>query len=252
MAQVYDFDDDQRVAFVERPSWMSAAIVLCPCRLRWEDESTLMVAWADSVKVVRIKERDTANINSNKEVRDAGRRKGEPKQNQIQLRPKYAEILIWFRTDVFVCGIVPFGPDRIALLGYPMCDDDDDNHNDDQSAAIANGADKSKLRRQNSSTRELAQEWANDTMMYSTDLSHHSSTVARLLAPPLENTSDNSSGGGVEVNAANGNDVVAGEGLMRVVRGQHAELRILTRTDGADVSSETLPLRGFERNQVRR
>jgi hypothetical protein len=264
---VYDFANDQRVAFVERPTWMSAAIALCPCRLRWEDDNTLMVAWADSVKVVRIKERVGETQGSDKSTSKS--KNGDPKQHSGKLGRKFAEVLIWFRTDVFVCGIVPFGPDRIALLGYPMGEDeiDDDSDADNEGASghsrVHSGSGsgdvpRSRLQRQHS-TRELAQEWANDTLL-STDLPP-SSTFAQLLGRPssaVESSNNNDqhqtkanadTAGSVRRNDVNVNSVVMGEGL-RVVRGQQAELRILARTDGADVSSETLPLRGFELNQV--
>jgi hypothetical protein len=98
--KIYDVEKEIRVSFIERPE-NCPPFDICRCHLFWEDEQTLLIGWADSVKIV--------------EIRDTQRTQGGQSTN-MPLR--YAEIVSLFHVDYIVCGLSPWDDTNLAILAY--------------------------------------------------------------------------------------------------------------------------------------
>jgi hypothetical protein len=89
--KIYDIAARTPVAFIDRPRG-SPPPERYPPRLVWDENATLLVGWADCVKVVAVSLR-----------RDWVRR---------------AEILEQFQTEYVVAGIAPHGEDKLLVLAF--------------------------------------------------------------------------------------------------------------------------------------
>lgn len=78
-----------RIIFIDRPA-DSPRADLFKCTLHWQDDSTLLIAWADEIKVARIRTRPRTAAN--------------PKTN---LPPLIVEVTAVFQLDCMIAGIVP-------------------------------------------------------------------------------------------------------------------------------------------------
>ena len=161
--KIYDHDSEQRIAYVDRPAHSPDGDV-CRCNLYWESGDSLIIGWADSVKVVRIRARQTSggSPSLSKLAASSSKARGAAPS-------KYAEVVLWYQTDFLICGISPFGADYIAVLAYIT--ETEESSDDEEDAG-----------------------------------SNHSGTADRV----------------------------------------RPELRIISRRDGEDISSDALPIRGFE------
>ncbi|KAI8073983.1 hypothetical protein BC940DRAFT_363920 [Gongronella butleri] len=100
--KVYDTNSGMRISYIDRPDH-SPRPDLYKCRLVWKNDTTLMIGWADTVKVATVKEK--------------------PKHLQQAGKPAlYMEIVTMFQTDYIISGIAPFN-DTILLLAYVTDDD---------------------------------------------------------------------------------------------------------------------------------
>ncbi|KAI8088964.1 uncharacterized protein BX664DRAFT_263200 [Halteromyces radiatus] len=108
--KVYDTISNLRITYIDRPAGSPRAD-LYKCRLVWKNDTTLMIGWADTVKVAVIKEK--------------------PKQLQTQGQPShYMEIVTMFQTEYIISGISPFN-DTILILAYMLDEDDTSLMEDD-------------------------------------------------------------------------------------------------------------------------
>jgi len=87
--RIYDHASLSHLAFVDRPE-DSPRADLFKCNLHWQDDSTLLIGWANLIKVARIRTRPRAN--------DA------PSSN---LPPFLVEITAVFKLDCMVAGLIP-------------------------------------------------------------------------------------------------------------------------------------------------
>ncbi|KAI8920586.1 hypothetical protein BC831DRAFT_515430 [Entophlyctis helioformis] len=94
---VYDTATSQRFGKVER-SLDSPRADLFRCSICWTSDTSLLIGWADSVKVIEIKERSKQDVASG-------------------MSPKYVEVVHQFQTEFVVCGIAPL-KESLLLLGY--------------------------------------------------------------------------------------------------------------------------------------
>ena len=78
-----------RISFIDRPA-DSPRADLFKCTLHWQDDSTLLIAWADQIKVARIRERTRS-----------------PTTAAGNLPPLTVEITAVFQLDCMIAGIVP-------------------------------------------------------------------------------------------------------------------------------------------------
>lgn len=95
--RVYDTTTKQVITFIDRPQG-SVRPDLYRCQLVWENDTTLIIGWANFVKIVAVRER--------------------PRGGNTSLPTLCVVITHQFRLDeYFVCGIAPFRED-IAILGF--------------------------------------------------------------------------------------------------------------------------------------
>ncbi|KAI0685116.1 vacuolar assembling protein VPS41 [Cerioporus squamosus] len=85
--KIYDTHSQSRITFIDRPA-DSPRADLFKCNLHWQDESTLLIGWADQIKVARVRARARKSSASN-------------------LPPLLVEITAVFQLDCMISGIVP-------------------------------------------------------------------------------------------------------------------------------------------------
>ncbi|XP_013388215.1 vacuolar protein sorting-associated protein 41 homolog [Lingula anatina] len=95
--KVYDMSTKQRITYIQKDIDKSLRSEIYRCHLSWKDDRTLLIGWADKVKICVIRERDR------NDVRD--------------LPSRYVEIVAMFDTDFYICGIAPMA-DKLVLLTY--------------------------------------------------------------------------------------------------------------------------------------
>ncbi|GAA5814860.1 hypothetical protein MFLAVUS_008363 [Mucor flavus] len=101
--KIYDTTTNIRITYIDRPEGSPRAD-LYKCRMCWKNDVTLLIGWADTVKVAVIK----------------------PKVNPLQGQPShFVEIVTIFQTDYIISGIAPFN-DTLMLLSYFMDDEDEE------------------------------------------------------------------------------------------------------------------------------
>jgi hypothetical protein len=83
--KIYDVVSQSRITFIDRPA-DSPRADLFKCTLHWQDDSTLLIAWADHIKVARIRARASATPN---------------------VPPLFVDITAVFQLDGMVAGILP-------------------------------------------------------------------------------------------------------------------------------------------------
>ena len=88
--KIYDHASQSRITFIDKPQ-DSPRADLFKCTLHWQDDSTLLIAWADLIKVTRIRERPRTTASS----------------ATASLPPFIVEITAVFQLDCMIAGIVP-------------------------------------------------------------------------------------------------------------------------------------------------
>lgn len=99
--KIYDTASQSRITFIDRPT-DSPRADLFKCTLHWQDDSTLLIAWADHIKVARIRARPRTTTSA----------------ATANLPPLFVEITAVFQVDCMVAGIVPH-PTRITSAQSP-------------------------------------------------------------------------------------------------------------------------------------
>ncbi|KAF7728592.1 Vacuolar protein sorting-associated protein 41 [Apophysomyces ossiformis] len=100
--KMYDTTTNLRITYIDRPSGSPRAD-LYKCRMCWKNDTTLLIGWADTVKIAVVKEK--------------------AKQAHSQGQPAhFVEIISMVQTDYIICGIAPFN-DTLILLAYITEDD---------------------------------------------------------------------------------------------------------------------------------
>ncbi|KAG2130198.1 uncharacterized protein EDB93DRAFT_1095067 [Suillus bovinus] len=105
--RIYDTQSQMRITFIERPA-DSPRADLFKCTLHWQDDTTLLIGWADHIKIARIRERPptvTASSSSN------------------QQPPFIVEITAAFQLDCMISGIVSNSLSMPRSQGSSMQDD---------------------------------------------------------------------------------------------------------------------------------
>ena len=105
--RIYDTRSSQRIALITRPE-NSPRADLYKCSLYWQDNNTLLIAWADYIKVAVIKERE--------KQRHLAGVPGVGSATQV-----YVEISAIFQVDCMISGITPFQQSYI-IIAYPAED----------------------------------------------------------------------------------------------------------------------------------
>ncbi|KAI9281912.1 hypothetical protein BY458DRAFT_468772 [Sporodiniella umbellata] len=101
--KIYDTTSGLRITYIDRPDGSPRAD-LYKCRLCWKNDTTLLIGWADTVKVAIVRSNPTTGPMAH-----------------------YVEIVQMFQTDYMISGIVPFN-DTIILLSYLMEEEDEEEN----------------------------------------------------------------------------------------------------------------------------
>ncbi|KPV76970.1 uncharacterized protein RHOBADRAFT_51945 [Rhodotorula graminis WP1] len=112
--RIYDTATSQRITYIGRAD-DSPRADLFKCSLRWRDDRTLLIAWADVVKVAVVKERESKRAVP-----------GLPSATEV-----YVEVTAIFQLDCMVSGIAAYGSaGDLLVLAYPVDDESDDENED--------------------------------------------------------------------------------------------------------------------------
>ncbi|KAM0792872.1 hypothetical protein ACM66B_002635 [Microbotryomycetes sp. NB124-2] len=127
--RIYDTTSAQRITYISRAE-DSPRADLFKCTLHWQDEHTLLVAWADFIKVVAVREKEgkRANLGVGPHVTEL-----------------FAEVTSIFQVDCMISGIAPFDGSYLILA---MSTDDtfDDEATDNREAQRRKAASRPELR----------------------------------------------------------------------------------------------------------
>ncbi|KAK4705598.1 vacuolar protein sorting-associated protein 41, partial [Phenoliferia sp. Uapishka_3] len=99
--RIYDTASAQRITYISRAD-DSPRADLFKCTLHWQDDHTLLIAWADFIKVAVVKERE-----------------GKRGQLGVGLATTelYVEVVSIFQVDCMISGVAPHG-DSYLILAY--------------------------------------------------------------------------------------------------------------------------------------
>lgn len=97
--KLFDTSTQQRISYIDRPKG-SPRPDMYRCRLAWKDDRTLLIGWADSVKVAVVK--------------DNAAPRG---QAGSALPSRYCELVAMFTTDFYISGLASFDND-LVLVAY--------------------------------------------------------------------------------------------------------------------------------------
>lgn len=145
--KIYDTVSQSRITFIDRPA-DSPRADLFKCTLHWQDDSTLLIAWADHIKVARIRARPRTSHSS----------------ASANIPPLLVEITAVFQVDCMIAGIVPhptpstsLGPDSkmvpaltsLLILAYSPPDISflhGNEHTEDRAQQARKAAERPELR----------------------------------------------------------------------------------------------------------
>ncbi|KIY68424.1 vacuolar assembling protein VPS41 [Cylindrobasidium torrendii FP15055 ss-10] len=88
--KIYHTVSQSRITFIDRPA-NSPRADLFKCTLQWQDDSTLLISWADHIKVARVRARPRTSTNA----------------SSANIPPLVVEITAVFQMDCMVAGILP-------------------------------------------------------------------------------------------------------------------------------------------------
>ena len=97
--KLYDTSSEQRIGFIDRGSSAPRA-ELFKCSLLWKDDSTLIVGWADHIKVVRVRSRSRS-------------------QTTGGLPPLTVEMTAIYQVDCMISGIAQYQSSYVVLAYIP-------------------------------------------------------------------------------------------------------------------------------------
>ncbi|KAK3752405.1 hypothetical protein QZH41_008609, partial [Actinostola sp. cb2023] len=110
--RVFDMSSKRVITYIKRDQG-SPRPQLYRCNLHWKDHVTLLIGWADNIKVCVVKTRE-------QEVRD--------------LPPRYVEIVAMFKTDYYISGIATLGNELVILSYMTNIEEGHSKHADNVSA----------------------------------------------------------------------------------------------------------------------
>jgi len=120
--KVYDIEHGERVTYIERPR-SCPPIDVCTCHLFWEDDSTLLIGWADTIQILRVRrsrqreQRRAPHGGAAAADGSAGGAAAGGAKGGASAR-LFAEIVRVFRVDYIVCGISSWDETSLAVLAY--------------------------------------------------------------------------------------------------------------------------------------
>jgi hypothetical protein len=95
--KIYDTSSGTRIGYIDRGANAPRA-ELYQCTLLWKDDQTLLIAWADYIKIVRVRPRQRAAANS---------------------PPLVIEMTAIYQVDCMISGIASYGSSYVILAYVP-------------------------------------------------------------------------------------------------------------------------------------
>jgi hypothetical protein len=118
--KIYDTASGQRIGYIDRPANSPRADMFKP-NLYWQDDKTLLIAWADYIKIARTRDRGGGTV--------------------------VVEITAIFRVDCMISGICPYENDNAFLvLAYVAPDTFEDEVAEDPADQRRKAANRPELR----------------------------------------------------------------------------------------------------------
>ena len=132
--KIYDTASSQRITFIDRPAGSPRAD-LFKCTLFWQDDQTLLIGWADHIKIARVSQVPVRNGMS---VATAG----------LTTSTQYVvEITAIFQVDCMISGICPYEKENgFLVLAYVSPDQYDNEATDDPVEQRRKAANRPELR----------------------------------------------------------------------------------------------------------
>lgn len=113
--RIYDVANKQRITFISPPEDKPRAD-LFRCTLYWQDDDTLIIAWGDTIKVAKIRRKDTN-----------GPKAGASAILPVSGAKATVEITAILQLDCMISGIAPRGKDFLVLAYITDEDYDEDS-----------------------------------------------------------------------------------------------------------------------------
>ncbi|KIR53471.1 vacuolar protein sorting 41 [Cryptococcus gattii Ru294] len=123
--KIYDTNTGQRIGYIDRGASAPRA-ELFKCTLQWKDDQTLLIGWADHIKIVRVRSRPSSQASGN-------------------LPPLTVEMTAIYQVDCMVSGIAPFGGSYV-ILAYVAPDRYENEATDDPIEQRRKAANRPELR----------------------------------------------------------------------------------------------------------
>ncbi|GAA6004052.1 Vps41p [Rhodotorula paludigena] len=128
--RIYDTATGQRITYISR-SEDSPRADLFKCNLHWRDDRTLLIAWADVIKVAAVKDRESKRAVP-----------GLPSATEL-----FVEVVAIFQVDCMISGIAPYGTNGdLLVLAYTTEDDYDDEATEDRNQQQRKAGSRPELR----------------------------------------------------------------------------------------------------------
>lgn len=104
--RIYDVRSGTKITYIAKPN-NAPRVDLFKCSLHWQDSRTLLIGWADYIKVATLKEKERSRATQ------LGSAVVPTSHSNLQ-----AEITAIFQVDCMISGIVPFKNDAYIILAY--------------------------------------------------------------------------------------------------------------------------------------
>ncbi|GAA5884825.1 hypothetical protein JCM6882_007110 [Rhodosporidiobolus microsporus] len=117
--RIYDTATSQRITYISRAE-DSPRADLFKCTLHWQDDRTLLIGWADYIKVAVVKERETRRaVPGVSGVIGAG-------------SELYVEVTAIFQVDCMVSGLAPYGWDGDLLVLAYLTEEEEEEDDEEE------------------------------------------------------------------------------------------------------------------------
>ncbi|OWT37452.1 vacuolar protein sorting 41 [Cryptococcus neoformans Bt1] len=123
--KIYDTNTGQRIGYIDRGASAPRA-ELFKCTLQWKDDQTLLIGWADHIKIVRVRSRPSSQASGN-------------------LAPLTVEMTAIYQVDCMISGVAPFGGSYV-ILAYVAPDRYENEATDDPTEQRRKAANRPELR----------------------------------------------------------------------------------------------------------
>lgn len=108
--KIYDTNSKSRITYIDRVAGSPRAD-LFKCTLHWQDEHTLLIAWAEYIKVARIRARSSVLPSSQPPTPALKGTSEKPTRTPtppVNVPPLSVEITAVFQIDAMIAGILPY------------------------------------------------------------------------------------------------------------------------------------------------